>query len=140
MKKFIGVVLVLGLCGGAGWYIYKNHISAEGRTCSKLTELCGDRSKDSSESCEENLEQYKKMVGEASFDKAVACVDEAKSCMGAAGCMVGGGMGGLGQFLQGMVKGLQPELDKAGEALKKHGDKLRDKVIEEVKKSVDELD
>lgn len=107
MKKFIGFVVVLGLIGGGAWYLYKNHLSAEGRTCSRLTELCGDKAKDSSKSCEENLTQYKKMVGEASFDKAVTCVDEAKSCMGAAGCMVGGGMGGLGEFLQGMVKGLE---------------------------------
>jgi hypothetical protein len=129
MKKLLVLLVVLGLLGAGGWFLYGRYLSPERQACGRLAELCGGKDEQRNESsCEEGLEDYKKMVGQQAYDKALACVDEAKSCLGAAGCMTGGGLRGLGQFLEGVFKGLEPDLKKKGQQL-----------LEKLKEKADEL-
>jgi len=130
MKKLLVLLLVLALLGAGGWLLYQRYMSPEHLACGKLAQLCGDKAAPEGEqgSCEEGLAKYKKMVGQQAYDKALGCVDQANSCLGAAGCMAGGGLRGVGQFLEGVFKGFEPDLKQKGKQL-----------LDKLKKKADEL-
>lgn len=148
MKKLLVTLVVLGAIAALGWYLYQRYMNPEGRACRRLAELCGEQ-RANREECEERLASFKKAVGEAAHDKAMRCVGEAESCLGAVGCMAGAGLGGLGQFMEGLIKGLDPDLDEKGRQLLDKikqqvgdGDKLKQKgkaLLEGLKKTADDL-
>ena len=92
----IGVVVVASGASKAS--------TPEGHVCVKLAELCetdAPKSKDFDE-CVDDMKKARKVAGDASFDKSSKCIDEAKSCGAAAGCMAGGvGVGTLGEMMKG---------------------------------------
>lgn len=148
MKKLLVLLVVLGLLGAGGWFLYQRYLNPERQACSRFAELCGDagkpRQKDEGR-CERGLQEYRKLVGQQAYDKALRCVDQAQSCLGAAGCVAGGGLRGLGQFLEGVFSGL--EVKDQGRRLldqlkRSAGDaKLKDKgqeLLERLKQKADE--
>ncbi len=76
---------------------------ARRKLCVRLGELCGaDPSKETRQSCVEDMQKMRKMSGDAAFERSQSCVAESKSCGAASGCMMGGvGVGTLGEVLKG---------------------------------------
>src|SRR5687767_5432228 len=109
MKKILGVGLVglavvgtvvIAKAGGVAGIA----MTPEGKTCRKLADLCAvdEKSAKKLETCVEDLERAKKMVGEPSVKRSMECVQESNSCMAASGCMMGGvGMGAVGEMMKG---------------------------------------
>jgi hypothetical protein len=108
MKKLLVTVLVLGLIGGGGYYAYKRFIAADQKTaCSKLAELCGAKGEDKRKQCEELFVKMEQVSGKESVQKSVRCVLESQTCAKSMGCMVGLGVGALGEFLEGIKRSVQ---------------------------------
>jgi hypothetical protein len=85
------------------------YLSAEYRACAHLAEVCeeGAERKDRIESCEKDLRDLRSSAGAEAVDRTLSCIQEAKSCVAAAGCMVGGiGGGMLNEFIKGVQKSL----------------------------------
>ncbi|HNN96020.1 MAG TPA: hypothetical protein PKI03_27285 [Pseudomonadota bacterium] len=83
--------------------------SPEHRACSHLAEVCEEAAdrKDRVESCEKELHELRGSAGSEAVDRTITCIQEAKSCIAAAGCMVGGIGGGiLNEFIKGVQKSL----------------------------------
>ncbi|MDB4935195.1 MAG: hypothetical protein JWP87_2167 [Labilithrix sp.] len=113
MKKILGV----GLAGAAviGVVVVARGAAPaatpEGRTCIKMSELCGssdqEKSREKLDACVANLEQAKKVAGAPAVERSMACVQESNTCAAASGCMMGGvGMGALGEMMKGFGSAL----------------------------------
>ena len=105
---------MLGLLGGGGWLIYTKVLrSPEKRLCTKVVELCGkgQLGKKVVERCESGVKQLQQSGGKDAISKAADCVDDAKSCVAATGCIVGASVkaaaGAIGDFLGGVKKALE---------------------------------
>jgi hypothetical protein len=126
MKKLLVFLIVVGILGGGAWLLYtKVLMTPEKRTCGRLAELCGEKRRPDGEKCVEGMEKLRKAIGNEAYGKAVDCIDRATSCMGAMGCVAGGGLRGLGDFLEGMLDGVGDDLQKKGKELM---DKLQKKL------------
>lgn len=85
------------------------YLSAEYRACAHLAEVCEEAAdrKDRVDSCERELRDLRSSAGTEAVDRTIACIQDAKSCVAAAGCMVGGiGGGMLNEFIKGVQKSL----------------------------------
>jgi len=111
MKKLLGVGLVGALVVGL-LVVAKGAspaLTAEGRTCVKLGELCGptDKSQEKLDACIDGLEQAKKVSGVPAVERSMACVQESNTCAAASGCMMGGiGVGAVGELMKGVGSAL----------------------------------
>jgi hypothetical protein len=110
MKKILGV----GLVGAAliGVVVIAKGAPAatpEGKTCIKMSELCGatDASSTKLDTCIADLERAKKVAGTPAMERSMACVQESTTCAAATGCMLGGvGVGALGEMMKGFGSAL----------------------------------
>ena len=111
MKKLIVFLVVVALIGIGGWQLYIRVLNPDYQACSKLAELCakgGEFTSRHMNSCQEGLRKLKEVIGEDKGRKAAKCIINADSCLGAAGCMAGAGLGGATtEFLNGMRRALQ---------------------------------
>jgi len=101
--KTLLVVLVLA---GLGVIVYAKVLRAAPaeKMCTKIDDLCGGE-KIKPDECREGLAEAKKMFGEDAVDRALSCVDDAKSCMEAMGCVMGAGMRSFDQLQRGFERG-----------------------------------
>ncbi len=83
MGKWVGIVVVVGLAAGAGWW-FAGPGSQAGRACTKLQTLCG-ASMMPADACMEDLDE----APQADLDALQACVDPAESCLEVTGCLAG---------------------------------------------------
>ncbi len=109
MKKLIIFVVIIGLLGVGGWQLYVRVFSPGHQVCHKLADLCanGEMNADQLKSCKEGLAKLEEVTGPDKARKAGKCVLNSDSCMGAAGCMAGAGLGAAAEFLTGMKRSLQ---------------------------------
>ncbi len=108
MKKII-FILILGAVVYGGYQLYLRFASPEHHVCHKLAELCagGEMKGNQRKSCIDGLAKLKEVTGEDKARKAKKCVLDSDSCIGAAGCMAGAGLGAATEFLNGMKRSLQ---------------------------------
>lgn len=114
MKKILGVGLVGAAIVGAvliakGAGAVGVAATPEGKACRKLADLCvvDEKSAKNLETCVEDFEKTKKLVGEAPVKRSMECIQESNSCMAASGCMMGGvGMGAVGEMMKGFGSAL----------------------------------
>lgn len=110
MKKVLAVLLVVGIGGGVAYAVTR---SPERSACMKLGELCGAKNGtvEDLNQCVDEMKQFRKIAGDEAVDKGVKCVDEAKTCGEAAGCVAGAGVKGIqgvmNDFFKGFGKGVQ---------------------------------
>lgn len=110
MKKIVGAVLILGLAGGVAYAVVH---SPERSACLKMADLCGVKggTKDDLDQCVEEIEQFRKVGGDEAADKGIACVEQAKTCGEATGCVAGAGVkgiqGAINEFFKGFGKASQ---------------------------------
>lgn len=90
MGKWLGIVVVLGLAGVAGWW-FTGPGSQAGQACAKLETLCGEATMPA-EACREGLAD----ASEARIDALKACVQPANSCLEVTGCLAGSAARELG--------------------------------------------
>jgi hypothetical protein len=110
MKKLLVTLLVLGAIGGGGYYAYKRFFAIDQKTaCSKLAELCDAKGDEKRRQCEELFAKMEKVSGKESVQKSVTCVLESQTCAKSMGCMVGMGVGALGEFLEGIKRSVQQQ-------------------------------
>jgi hypothetical protein len=125
MKKLLVLLFVVAI-GAGGYYLYKRFAAPEARACGRLAELCGE-ARVQRQQCEEGLVEFKRMVGEEAHGRAMGCIADAKSCLGAAGCVAGGGLSGAGEFLKGLVKSVKPDLERT-----------KQQIMEQLQQAVDQ--
>jgi hypothetical protein len=110
MKKIVGAAVVLALTGGVAYAVVHN---PERSACLKMADLCGvkDGSKADLDQCVEEIEQFRKIGGDEATEKGLRCVDEAKTCGEATGCVAGAGVkgmqGAINEFFKGFGKASQ---------------------------------
>lgn len=108
MKKLLLWLVVLGLLGGGGYFVYTRYLARnEASACRKLAELCGAASDERLKQCEEQLRRLNEVSGKDSLQKAVRCIDDSTTCPKALGCVVGVGVGAIGEFLQGVKQAVE---------------------------------
>lgn len=112
MKKVIAVIVVLLIIGGGvGAYAYFRN--PERSACIKVADLCGEKSGGMKEldQCVEQVAQWRKVAGDEAVNKGITCVDQAKTCGEAMGCVAGAGAksveGLVNDFLKGFGKAAQ---------------------------------
>lgn len=106
MKKILPIVLVLGIAGaGVGAYAYMRN---PGRAaCVRVADLCGEKdgTKEKLDQCTDQIDQWRKVAGDEPVDKGIKCVDEAKTCGEAMGCVAGAGVSGFKNVVDDFLKG-----------------------------------
>src|SRR5262245_45457087 len=105
MKKALAAILVLAVIGGAAFALTR---SPERSACLRMADLCGAQNgttKDLDE-CVEDIKQFRKVAGDEATNKGMACVEGAKTCGEAAGCVAGAGVKGIQGVVDGFIKGL----------------------------------
>lgn len=111
MKKLVVFIVVVALIGFGGYQLYIRVLNPNHQVCAKLGELCAKGSEFTSnhmKSCLKGLEKMRDVTGKDKALKAGKCVLNSDSCLGAAGCMAGAGIGGAAvEFLNGMKRALQ---------------------------------
>ncbi len=119
MKKLLVTLLVLGLIGGGGFVAYRSlFVPPEQRACDRLAQLCSsDDGTDKTGAkntgrCEKAMLKLKETAGDKQLTAASECIDEADSCLKAAGCLFGAGIGAMGEFLKGAKEALDRSLKK----------------------------
>lgn len=110
MKKLIAAVVVLAVTGGVAYAVVHN---PERSACMKVADLCGVKNgtKDDLDRCVDEIEQFRKVGGDEATDKGLQCVEEAKTCGEATGCIAGAGFkgvqGAVNEFFKGFGKATQ---------------------------------
>jgi hypothetical protein len=102
VRKLLVVLLLAGLAVVVYAKVLRSG-PAE-RMCAKLDDLCGGEKIKPGE-CRDGVAEAKKMFGEDAVDRATSCVDDAKSCMEAVGCVMGAGMRSFDQVQRGVERG-----------------------------------
>jgi hypothetical protein len=106
MKKLLVFLIIVGLIGGGAYFGYTRYLAKTPKSaCRKLAELCGQRGDDGKHrQCEDAIQRMEQVSGKESVQKSVSCILEADSCAKGMGCMVGLGVGALGEFLEGLKR------------------------------------
>jgi hypothetical protein len=109
MKKLVVFIVVVALIGFGGYQLYIRVLNPNQQVCSKLADLCagGEMNADQRKSCMTGLDKLREVSGEDKSRKAGKCVLNSDSCIAAAGCMAGAGLGAAAEFLTGMKRALQ---------------------------------
>jgi hypothetical protein len=106
MKKTVLAVLVLAVAS-AGVVAFLVTRSPERAACARIADLCGmTGGREELHACVDDLEKLRKLAGDETMDKGLACVDHATSCPEATVCMAGTGLKGLGHAVKGFFEGL----------------------------------
>ena len=106
MKKAIALVCILVIClGGVAAFAYLKR--PERSACIRVAELCGEKGGGVQEldQCVDQVEQWRKMAGDEAVNKGIKCVDEAKTCGEAMGCVAGASMKGVQELMNDFFKG-----------------------------------
>lgn len=106
MKKAVIAVVLLSVIAGVVFsvaYLRNPNRAA----CIRVAELCGGQggSKEQLDQCTDQIVQWRKVAGDAPVDKGITCVDEAKSCGEAMGCVAGAGISGVKNVVDDFLKG-----------------------------------
>ena len=104
MKKLLALVSFVALTGGVAYAVGHN---PERSACRKMAELCGvkDGTPEDLAACVDDIKQWRKIGGDEATDKGLACVDEAKTCGEATGCVAGAGFKGVQGVINEFIKG-----------------------------------
>jgi hypothetical protein len=106
--KTLLVLLVLGV---GGFLAYRYFVQpAEGRSCRRLADLCGEKAS-GVDKCARDVAELGKTSKEA-VERFDTCVAQAKSCGEGAGCLVGAGFGAASHMLNDFLKGVGKALEK----------------------------
>ncbi len=106
MKKALSIIVLLAIIGvGVGAFAYLRNPNRV--ACVRVGELCSgkDGTKEQLDQCTTQIEQWRKVAGDAPVDKGVACVDTAKTCGEAMGCVAGAGVSGFKNVVDDFLKG-----------------------------------
>ena len=95
MKKLLVALVLLGILGGAGYYLYTKYYPLERRACLHMGKVCGGATAGEAglKNCEAAARQLYKLGGRGRTDDAMRCILQSKSCLRAAGCMGGASLG-----------------------------------------------
>ncbi len=97
------VLLFLLLAGGAFAYYQLFYAHPRVRACAHFAELCGA---DSRKSCDEAFDGFAKAASKDDLAPSITCMENAKTCPEAAGCIAGAagkaGWNAAGDFLKGL--------------------------------------
>ena len=106
MKKAVALVVVLGI-GGAGVAAYAYFRQPERAACVRVADLCGEKDGGMKEldQCVDEVTQWRKVAGDDAVNKGIQCVDEAKTCAEAMGCVAGASVKGMEGLVNDFVKG-----------------------------------
>ncbi|MBK9267037.1 MAG: hypothetical protein IPM54_45580 [Polyangiaceae bacterium] len=106
MKKAIPIIVLLAIIG-AGVFAFAYMRNPNRAACVRIGELCGgkDGTKAQLDQCTDQVEQWRKVAGDAPVDKGIACVDGAKTCGEAMGCVAGAGISGFQKVVDDFLKG-----------------------------------
>lgn len=106
MKKALPIIVLLVIVGfGVGAFAYLRNPSRA--ACVRVGELCGgkDGTKEQLEQCTTQIDQWRKVAGNEPVDKGIACVDTAKTCGEAIGCVSGASVSGFKNVVDEFLKG-----------------------------------
>jgi hypothetical protein len=106
MKKAVALICVLAICGG-GVAAYAYLKNPERSACMRVADLCGEKSGGVKEldQCVDEVNQWRKIAGDEAVNNGIKCVDEAKTCGEAMGCVAGAGMKGTQELINDFFKG-----------------------------------
>jgi len=112
MKKAIAAALIIGVAG-AGVAAFAYMKKPERAACIRVGDLCGDKNgnKEQLDQCVEQIEQWRKVAGDEPVDKGIQCVDDAKTCGEAVGCVAGAGVKGFQNVVDDFLKGFGKALE-----------------------------
>lgn len=100
MKALIALVVL----GVAGWLVYTQVLaSPASRICDRMADLCGAEPGKAS-SCEEDLDQIGRMLGDRALERIDDCVAGSEQCLEATACM---GAGLTREALEDVVEGIE---------------------------------
>lgn len=100
MKKLLTLAILLCLAGG---FVYFRLLSTpEARICDRMAALCDSDAEDAA-SCERDLSEARRMLGDHAIERVEGCVDGSKTCVEAAACI---GTGLTREALDDVVKGI----------------------------------
>jgi hypothetical protein len=109
MKKLVvAVVVLMVIAGGVAWAMMS---TPERTVCARIGELCGAEGDLADlEECAKDVEEIEKVLGKEPVVRVAACVEDAKTCAEAMGCIAGESMNSveeqLGEFLKGVRRGM----------------------------------
>lgn len=106
MKKALPILVLLVIIGvGAATFAYLRNPNRS--ACVRVGELCGETqgSKEKLDQCTTQIEQWRKVAGDEPVDKGITCVDQAKTCGEAMGCVAGAGVSGVKNVVDDFLKG-----------------------------------
>jgi len=103
-KKALAAVLVLGVIGATAFALTR---SPERSACLRVADLCGTQNgtKQDLDQCVDDIKQFRKVAGDEAADRGIVCVEGAKTCGEAAGCVAGAGFKGIQGVVDGFFKG-----------------------------------
>jgi hypothetical protein len=106
MKKAIPAIVFLLLLG-AGVFAFAYMRNPNRAACVRIGQLCGgkDGTKEQLDQCTNQVEQWRKVAGDAPVDKGITCVNEAKACGEAMGCVAGASISGFKNVVDDFLKG-----------------------------------
>lgn len=105
MKKLLGAMVIVACAGGVAYAVGHN---PERSACIKMADLCGVTAGAAVEDlnrCVDDIKQWRKVGGDEATDKGIACVNEAKTCGEATGCIAGAGFKGFQSIINDFFKG-----------------------------------
>jgi hypothetical protein len=111
MKKFLVVIIVLGvIVGGVAWAVMRQ---PEQTVCTKIADLCGvEGTKADLDECVAEIQEIEKVLGKEPVERVAKCVDGAKTCAEAMGCVAGESMNTMQDQLNEFMKGVRKSLDQ----------------------------
>jgi len=106
MKKALPVIVLLVIIG-AGVAAFGYLRNPNRMACVRVGELCNgkDGTKEQLDQCTTQVEQWRKTAGDEPVDKGIACVETAKTCPEAMGCVAGAGVSGFKNVVDDFLKG-----------------------------------
>lgn len=106
MKKALALIVVL-IIVGAGAAAFAFLRSPERSACVRVADLCGEKSGGVKEldECVDQVAQWRKVAGDEAVNKGMKCVDGAKTCAEAMGCVAGAGAKGVEGLVNDFMKG-----------------------------------
>lgn len=106
MKKALPVLVLLIIIGAAvaGFAYMRNPNRV---ACVRVGELCGGNAgtKEQLDQCTTQVDQWRKTAGNEPVDKGIACVDTAKTCPEAMGCIAGASVPAIKNVVDDFLKG-----------------------------------
>ena len=105
MRLLLALIALAGIAVG-GWLLYTRMIAPEKHACARIASRC-ELADGQAESCERLVREVRKAAGGEEADKLAACLADAESCAGAAGCAAGVGTAAFSSAMLDFVQGLR---------------------------------